>query len=228
MATYVMLAGASAGGWCLQPLASRLRKAGHDVFTPTFTGLGERSHLLNREIDLETHILDVLQVFKYENLQDAILVGESYSGMVITGVADRIPEQVRHLVYLDAAVPDDGQALVDLVDPTILSAVLEVVKNYGEGWYLPVDLSINDRATAHPLRTFTQPLQLFNKQRIVEIPHTYVYGTVKPPEEASTHLTYISAEKAKAHGWNYYELPVSHQLIEEALDDVSAILLALA
>ena len=228
MATYVILAGASAGGWCFKPLTSRLRQAGHDVFTPTFTGLGERSHLLNREIDLETHILDVLQVFKYEDLQDVILVGGSYGGMVITGVADRIPQQVRHLVYLDAAVPDDGQAMVDLVDTTVLSAVLEVIKNHGEGWYLPVDLSVNDRATPHPLKTFTQPLQLRNIQRIQAIPHTYVYCMVKSPEDAVTSLTQISAEKAKANGWNYFELPVSHNLIDEAPDEVTAILLALA
>lgn len=228
MAIYVILAGATAAGWYMRPVASRLQKAGHDVFTPTYTGLGERSHLLNPDIDLETHILDVLQVFNYEALNDVILVGKSYSGMVITGVADRIPEKIRHLVYLDAAVPEAGQSLVDLLDPATAAMVAEVVQTYGEGWYLPVDPSADRRLTPHPGKTGSQPLRLYNPQAIETIPHTYIYCTRKPSIGLAACITQGGAAKAKAKGWHYYELATDHEPEQEAPDDVAAILLKLA
>lgn len=228
MATYVVLAGATAGGWYMRPLANRLQKAGHDVFTPTYTGLGERSHLLNPDIDLEMYIRDVLQVFKYEDLKDVILVGKSYSGMVITGVADRIPDRIRHLVYLDAAVPEDGQSLLDLLDPEIAAMVLEIVRTYGEGWYLPADLSVDERLTHQPQKTGTQPLRLQNQLAIARIPHTYIYCTQKAPDSLAGNLTQNGMAKAKANNWNYFELATSHEPEQEAPDEVAALLLTLA
>ena len=115
--TYVLVHPAWHGGWCWKKVTPLLRARGHDVYTPTLTGLGERSHLAHPEIGLETHIQDVVNVLKYEDLGRAILVGHSSSGAVITGVADRVPEQVAHLVYLDAFVPADGQAMMDTIPP---------------------------------------------------------------------------------------------------------------
>ena len=114
MATYVLVHGGGHGGWCWQRLAPLLRAEGHDVHTPTLTGLGERSHLVRPETDLDTHVTDVAAVLEYEDLTDVILVGHSYGGMVITGTADRVPDRIAQIVYLDAASPRDGQSLVDV------------------------------------------------------------------------------------------------------------------
>ena len=103
MATYVLVHGGGHGGWCYQRVARILRAAGHDVYTPTLTGLGERSHLVSADVDLDLHIRDIVAVLHYEDLRDVILVGHSYGGMVITGVADRATDRVGRLVYLDAA-----------------------------------------------------------------------------------------------------------------------------
>src|SRR6266516_1091932 len=117
MATFVLDHGGFHGGWCWKRVTPHLRAAGHEVYAPTLTGLGERCHLASPETNLSTHIQDILNVLSYEDLTDVVLVGHSCSGMVITGVADRAPERVTRLVYLDAFVPEDGQALRDLFRP---------------------------------------------------------------------------------------------------------------
>ena len=114
MATYLLVHGAWHGGWCWRRVTDILRAEGHTVFTPTLTGLGERAHLARPEIDLETHISDVLGVLDAEELDDVILCGHSYGGMVITGVADRLPGRIKALVYLDAFVPEHGESVIDL------------------------------------------------------------------------------------------------------------------
>ena len=125
MATYVLVHGAWHGGWCWQRVTPLLRAAGHEVLTPTLTGLGERSHLANSAIDLNTHIQDVVNVLEYEDLRKVILVGHSYGGMVITGVSERVPERLTHLVYLDAFVPRDGQSLLGFVGEPLRTAIQE-------------------------------------------------------------------------------------------------------
>jgi pimeloyl-ACP methyl ester carboxylesterase len=118
MATFVLVHGAWHGSWCWKRVRRRLQQAGHEVFTPTLTGIGERSHLLSKTVDLETQTLDVLNLVKWEELSDFVLCGHSYGGMVISGVADRIPERIRSVVFLDAFVPEDGQCLMDLAPPS--------------------------------------------------------------------------------------------------------------
>jgi pimeloyl-ACP methyl ester carboxylesterase len=108
MANYCLVHGAWRGGWVWKRVARQLRKEGHDLYTPTMIGLGERSHLLNGAINLSTCIQDIVNVIKFEELNDVILCGHSFAGMVITGVADMISEQIAALVYLDAVVPEDG------------------------------------------------------------------------------------------------------------------------
>ena len=117
MATFVLVHGSGGGGWIWKKVAQLLQDAGHEVYTPTLTGCGERVHLNHAGIGLETHILDVVGVLTFADLSGVILVGHSYGGNVITGVADRSPERLAHLVYLDANVPEDGQALIDLMPP---------------------------------------------------------------------------------------------------------------
>ena len=119
MATYVLVHGGGHGGWCYQPVARLLRTAGHQVYSPSLTGLGEREHLFRCGVDLDCHITDIVNLLHFEDLRDVILVGHSYGGMVITGAADRATDRVGHLVYLDAATPVNGQALVE-VAPEIL------------------------------------------------------------------------------------------------------------
>ena len=130
MATYLICHGAWSAGWAWKKVRPLLRAAGHEVFTPSYTGLGERAHLAHALVDLETHIIDMLAVIRCEDLTDFVLVGHSYGGMVATGVADRVPERVRRLVYLDAFVPLHGQSLSDLVGRAPTAAPLE-------GWLVP-------------------------------------------------------------------------------------------
>src|SRR5690349_23291709 len=127
MATFVLVHGGGHGGWCYQRVASLLRAAGHDVYTPTLTGLGERSHLVGPHVDLDLHTRDVCELLHFEDLRDVILVGHSYGGMVITGVADRSADRIGRIVYLDAATPVNGQSLVDVAGP-----IIEAVRPMGE------------------------------------------------------------------------------------------------
>ena len=115
MGTFVLVHGAWHGSWCWKRVRRMLQQQGHEVFTPTLTGVGERSHLLNRDLNLETHILDVQNLIVWEELSDVVLCGHSYGGCVVTGVADRVPERVRALVYLDAFVLEAGQSLAQLL-----------------------------------------------------------------------------------------------------------------
>jgi pimeloyl-ACP methyl ester carboxylesterase len=177
----VLVPGACLGGWCWRAVAARLRAAGHDVYPLTLTGLGERAHLAGPEVDLDTHIADVVGVLDYEDLRDAVLVGHSYAGIVITGVADRRPERLGTLVYLDTSPLPDGTAIVDVQPPAQREQQRQAVERDGEGWRWPVpdretlttgaygstsglsdsDLRlISERATPQPYATFTSPLRL--------------------------------------------------------------------
>jgi pimeloyl-ACP methyl ester carboxylesterase len=189
MATYVLVHGGGHGGWCYQRVARILRGAGHEVYAPTLTGLGERAHLLNKDIDLDLHIRDVVALLFYEDLRDVILVGHSYGGMVITGIADRAADRIGRLVYLDAANPVNGQSLVDVAGPIIeatrpLGQVVDGVELVllpapgGAAFYGvtdPEDISwMDERLTGHPWRCFEQPLRLTNEEALWEIPRYHI------------------------------------------------------
>ena len=192
MATYVLVHGGGHGGWCYQRVARILRAAGHEVYTPTLTGLGERAHLLDHRVDLNRHIDDVVAVLHFEDLRDVILVGHSYGGMVITGIADRAADRVGKLVYLDAANPVNGQSLVDVSGP-IIEAVrpmgtvvdgMELVLLPGPDAGLlygvtdPADLAwMADRLTGHPWVCFEQRLELTNENALWAIPQYHVVCT---------------------------------------------------
>jgi len=135
--TYVLVHGAWHGSWCWKRVRKRLRDAAHQVFTPTLTGLGERSHLNSAAVSLSTHIADVFNLLRWEDLSDVILCGHSYGGNVITGVADRIPERIRTLVYLEAFVPEDGECLFDLHAPEHAQHMCLQAQTAGDGWNVP-------------------------------------------------------------------------------------------
>ena len=196
MATYVLVHGGGHGGWCYQPLARLLQAAGHAVYAPTLTGLGERSHLLHADIDLDHHIRDVIAVLHYEDLRDVILVGHSYGGMVITGVADRAADRIGRLVYLDAANPVNGQSLLDVAGPMIsaIRPMGEVVNGVelvllpapGAGMFYGVtDPSVvawvDDRLTGHPWKCFEQKLALTNEAALGAIPTYHIVCTSTVP-----------------------------------------------
>ncbi len=192
MATYVLVHGGGHGGWCYQRVARLLRDAGHDVYTPTLTGLGERSHLLGPAVDLSLHIEDIVAVLRTEDLHDVILVGHSYGGMVITGAADRAVDRVAKLVYLDAATPVNGQSLRDVAGPIIeavrpMGAVVDgielVLLPAPEAGLLygvtdPADLAwMAERLTPHPWVCFEEKLELTNEPALWAIPQYHVVCT---------------------------------------------------
>ena len=127
MTTYVLVPGAWLGGWAWEPVTRRLQAQGHDVHPVTFTGLGERSHLANPEVDLDTYIADVVDLVESEDLRDVVLVGHSYAGHVVTAVADRIPERISLLAYLDAGPSPDGAAFMDLQPPAARELIERLV-----------------------------------------------------------------------------------------------------
>ena len=203
MATYVLVHGGAHGGWCYQRVTPLLRAAGHDVHTPTLTGLGERAHLLDPDVDLDVHITDVVNVLRYEDLRDVILVGHSYGGMVITGVADRSLERVGQLVYLDGALPENGESLAEMTPALMQTAHREARVVDGVELVLwpgpeagrlygvtdPEALAwMQERLTPHPWKSFTQPLRLANEAQVRKIPRTHINCTEtlsrRPPERA--------------------------------------------
>jgi pimeloyl-ACP methyl ester carboxylesterase len=189
--------------------ASLLRAAGHEVFTPTLTGLCDRVHLAHPDVDLDTHIQDIVGVLQYEDLHDVILVGASYAGMVITGVAERVPERLGHLVYVDGVVPEDGEALIDLCTPQMVAELEEKVRTQGDGWRLPADPLSELRITDHPFKTFLQPVTVGNPAAAA-IPRTYICCTDKPDDWFWGPVFYSSIERVRAAGWRYHELPSGH------------------
>jgi pimeloyl-ACP methyl ester carboxylesterase len=187
MTTFVLVHGAWHGGWCWSRVGRALKLAGSDVYTPTLTGLGERVHLASREVDLETHISDVLGVLQAEDLTDIVLVGHSYGGIVITAVADRAAQRIAHLVYLDAFAPRDGQCLYDCAPAEIETHFEEQARLGGEGWRVPVaavsapflglkhpeDVRwVMPKLTPHPIRTFREAVRLGS--RLPPLPRTYI------------------------------------------------------
>src|SRR5690242_11549316 len=134
MSTYVLVHGAWHGSWCWKRVRKALQAQGHEVFTPTLTGLGERLHVLSPQVNLETHIDDVVNLIRREELSNVVLCGHSYGGAVVSGAADRAPERIGALVYLDAFLLDDGRSVHDELPPKDRNAQLEDARVHGEGW----------------------------------------------------------------------------------------------
>jgi pimeloyl-ACP methyl ester carboxylesterase len=205
--TFVVAHGAWSSGWAWKKMHPLLVARGHRLYTPSYTGLGERAHLARPEIDLDTHITDVVNVLEYEDLHDVVLVGHSYGGMVATGVADRARERLSRLVYLDAFVPEDGQSLADLaIGPDRLRA------SAVDGWRVPPnpvpadtpeeDLEwIAARRMHHPLGSLVQPLALTRGP--LALPRDYILCT-----KADTFASY--AARARERGWPVHELASTH------------------
>jgi pimeloyl-ACP methyl ester carboxylesterase len=227
MATYLICHGAWSGGWSWKKLRALLGTAGHEVFTPTYTGLGERAHLAHPLIDLDKHIEDVLGVIEYEDLHNFILVGHSYGGMVATGVADRVPERIRHLVYLDAFVPTDGQSLRDLASEAPPAERLE-------GWLIPPNPPAPDTAPEdlawtvprrrhQPARCFTQALRLTRGEPA--FPRSYIHCTKKTGADVFRQF----ADRFRSDpSWRFHSLATSHSPNITAPETLAALLISAA
>jgi pimeloyl-ACP methyl ester carboxylesterase len=231
MATFLICHGAWSAGWAWKKMRPLLRAVGHEVFTPTYTGVGERAHHASPAVDLEMHIADVLAVIEFEGLEDITLVGHSYGGMVATGVADRVPERIRQLVYLDAFVPGDGQSLLDLLPPGPRPAPAR------EGlpeWLIapnptPPDTSAADlawitpRRRPQPVKTFSQQLPL--RTSSPTFPRSYIYCTRKAGDDP---FLQFSKRFKSDPAWRYLEIDASHSPNVTAPEELARLLCGIA
>lgn len=222
-ATFVLVHGAWGGGWVWRRIADRLRAAGHRVFTPTLTGLGDRSHLCSPAVNLTTHILDVIGLAQWEDLDDFVLCGHSYGGVVITGVAERIRGRIAAIVYLDAFIPADGQSMVDMAprrpapgETTPAPAGnLFRVNERDRAW-------VEAKSTPQPNGTFTEALAVSGAyERIAK--RAFIRATIY---DAPHFRRYYDACRA-APGWLTYEIAAGHMIMLDAPDELTRTLLHL-
>lgn len=233
--TFVLVHGAWHGGWCWREVRAFLEAAGHRVFTPTQTGLGERSHLLRRDITLDTFIEDIVQVIRFEQLEDIVLVGHSFGGLAISGVADRMPERLRHLVYLDSMLLENGQSPFDTLSTEVVEGRLKAAQETSNGLSLPPSsfkglgifkdedvAKVAGRLTPHPLSTYTSKLTLAHPLGN-NIPRTYIVcaDPIYAPLAASR-------DKARALGWQMVELASGHDAMIIAPEATAGLFMQIA
>jgi pimeloyl-ACP methyl ester carboxylesterase len=195
---FVIVHGAWGGSWAFREVEMLLREKGYDVYRPSLTGLGERYHLAHPDINLSTHITDVINTIIFEQIDDIILVGHSYGGMVITGVAHRIPERIHSMIYIDAFLPDDGESVEDLLVGRS-SDIFELEQN---GFILPAWVSSNQpfpRDVPHPAKTFTEKVVLGNEKALT-IRARYIHA-VEPGTRPEDDDFYDAAQRARERGW---------------------------
>ena len=206
--TIVIVHGAWGGAWAFRHVDALLREKGYNVYRPQLTGQGERVHLARPDIGLNTHIEDVVNTILYEDLHDIILVGHSYGGMVITGVADRVPDRIKRLVYLDAFVPNDGESVVGMFG----ARGGEFVKAMTRGDYIVPPWVKPDQPPPHDvpqaLKTFTDPIVLKNKAAR-DLAATYIL-TVDKGKEAKDDDFFLQSQRAKERGWPVLQLTADH------------------
>jgi pimeloyl-ACP methyl ester carboxylesterase len=221
VATYVLVPGGWHGGWYFEPLARRLREHGHQAFAVTLTGVGDRNHLLTGSVNLDTHIQDVIALLESERIEDAVLCGHSYAGMVISGVADRAPERVDSLVYCDAYLPANGDSCWTLTSDPYRD--LFVAGSARTGYAVDAPETLDPRATSHPLASFTQAVRLTGSlDRFRRRDYVYLSDWTGSPF-ASVHKR-LSQDPA----WRVHDLPVGHNVMAAAADELTAILLDVA
>jgi pimeloyl-ACP methyl ester carboxylesterase len=235
MSTYVLVHGAWHGSWCWKRVRKALQASGHEVFTPTLTGVGERSHLNSAGVNLSAHIADVANLIRWEELADVILCGHSYGGCVISGAADRVPDRIRALVYLDAFVLEDGEALIDLLPPAQVQGMRQRAQAVGDGWKVdpipaeafnvnPRDSAwVNRQCTPQAIATFEERIKLTGGLgRIQDVTHILATGYVEGSPFPACH------ERASVKGWKTREMPCGHDVMLDLPDELTAFLLEYA
>lgn len=239
-ATYVLVHGGGHGGWCYKRVTQRLQAAGHVVYAPSLTGMGERSHLLSPNIDLDTQITDIVNLMKWEDLINVILVGHSYGGMVITGAADRALSSVGHLVFLDSVFPKNGYSLasgaavqdehrrarvVNGVELFLWPETDTINKYYGVSD--PKDVAwMKEKLTPHPWKCFSQPIRLSNEAALQKIPRTVITRPASTPTSGPAKP--VARPPAVRRNANTWEINTGHDMMITAPEAVTEILLTLA
>lgn len=202
---YVFVHGAWDGGWDYRIVDSILTSQGHIVYRPTLTGLGDRIHLANKDIDLTTHITDIVNLLKFEDLHNILLVGHSYGGMVISGVAEQTPDRIKQLIYLDAFVPKNGESMQTIVGPTWTEMLVPKIKDGFIGYPLGPTNPNPPTDVPQPLKTFTEPLNLSNPL-VTKIPTAYILMM----KDGIGGFEAWGANRAREQGWKMYTFEGGH------------------
>jgi pimeloyl-ACP methyl ester carboxylesterase len=232
MATFVLVPGAWLGAWCWRHVAAGLQRLGHDVFPVTLPGLAERAHQLTAQTGLDVHADDVGALLRREHLQDVVLVGHSYGGAVITAAAERVPERLRCLVFLDASTPRDGESTCDTLPGSVVEQIRWAVMEQGQGWLLPPPVMddvfpdadmcrrIAARLMAHPLRCLEQPVRC--RSRAASLLPSAFLRTSGPDSHYQPVL-----ERARSKGWycralvgGHYAMFTAPQVVADALIEI--------
>jgi pimeloyl-ACP methyl ester carboxylesterase len=234
MTTFVLVHGAWNGAHGFTNVRRLLRAAGHEVFTPSLTGLGERSHLSSPQVNLTTHVLDVCNQILCEDLSDIVLLGFSYGGFVVTGALEHIADRVSHLIYLDAFVPDNGESLMGLVN-----GVSRLPFALGQSWQLPPTARVLERqedtdwirarSSAQPLQCFTEPVCLARTLESFPFSRTYIKATRNPPGDVAEPVFAATGNRLKASSsWRYDEIATSHMVAMNQPEALVKILIEVA
>jgi pimeloyl-ACP methyl ester carboxylesterase len=235
--TFVLVHGGRHGGWCWKFVAPLLRAAGHPTYAVTLTGLGERAHLLTPQVDLRTHVQDVVSTFEHEDLTDVVLVAHSYGGLVSSAALEEVADRVRHVVFVDAQMARSGESMFDMTPPRLVEALLAVAAEQGDGWRVPpVDASwwgvddpelaawVTERITAHPLRTYQDRPGTIS--RVWELPGTFVECS---PSMLPDHmLERMREHAATAPAFAYRRLDACHDAMVTRPAEVAALLIEAA
>ena len=236
MTTFVLVHGAWGGSYGFRTVRGPLRAAGHEVFTPSLTGIGERAHLASPQVNLTTHVTDVANTILYEDLSDIVLLGYSYGGMVVTGSLGHVADRVAHLVYLDAFLPDDGESLDDLAGAGYSAGAI----GPGGEWLVPpLYRALHDpveadwytaRRSPHPVGCFTEPVRLRQPLEQYPFTRTYVKATEepRPAPGGRTSPFWRAADRAKTDpAWRYREIATDHMILVNRPAELVELLLEL-
>ncbi|MBR0869434.1 alpha/beta hydrolase [Bradyrhizobium tropiciagri] len=232
--TFVLVHGAWHGGWCWRPVADLLEAQGHKVFTPTLSGLGERSHLLTREVNVSTHVVDVANVIAWEDLQDVVLVGHSYGGLAISGVADKMADRISSIIFLDAFLPEDGDSLLEKSSPAFKSAIEAALGRQDPSFKAPPAAAfgvqdekdrawVDSKTTPQPIGTYTEKLRVLGgREKIAKKTYIRAKGYASPTFDGN-----VAKLKDKT-GWKLVELQTGHDVMVIAPKDLAKLLIELS
>lgn len=234
--TFVLVHGAWHGAWCWRRVADRLRADGHLVYTPTCTGLGERSHLLSRDITLDTFTTDVANVIEAEELSDVILVGHSFGGSPTSGVAERMPDRIKHLVYLDSLMVEPGKAPFDSLPPDVVAARRKAAQETSGGLSLPNPSPsvfgvpdgpdaewVKRRLTPHPISTYESKLNIKGPVGN-NLPRTYIHCTSPSYGALEASRQWVKQQQ----GWRWMEIATGHDAMVTAPDELAKMLVSMS
>jgi len=236
MTTFVLVHGAWGGSYGFRTVRGPLRSAGHEVFTPSLTGIGERAHLASPLVNLSTHVMDVVNTILYEDLSDIVLLGYSYGGMVVTGSLSVVADRVAHLVYLDAFLPSDGECLDDLAGAGYSAGAIGpggewLVPPLSRALHNPVEAAwYTARRSPHPVGCFTEPVRLHKPLEDYPFTRTYVKATEEPrPADGGRPSPFWrAADRARNDpAWRYRELDTDHMILVNRPAELVGLLLEL-